>query len=347
MNFKISKSRHFQIALILLPVWYVLYVNLQPVTDWFVDVILDMTKGSHLTEALRFFIFEFPKVLMLLVLIIFFVGILRSYFTAERTRKALEGKSTFMGNIMASLLGIVTPFCSCSSIPLFIGFTSAGLPLSVTFSFLISSPLVDIASVILLASIFNWKIAIAYVVVGLVLAVIGGTIIGKMEMEKYVEPFVYGNKPVGIEYEPEELTRKERIDYAIEQALAIITRVWRYVLLGVGIGALIHNWIPETVISAVLGQDKWYSVLVATLIGVPMYADIFGTLPIAEALVGKGVGLGTALSFMMGVTALSLPSMIMLEKVVKTKLLATFIGTVTLGIIIIGYTFNAFTYLFL
>ena len=272
---------------------------------------------------------------------------MQSYFPPERTKKILGRFNGFSGNVLGALLGTVTPFCSCSSIPLFIGFTSAGLPLSVTFSFLISSPLVDIASVILLASIFNWKIAIAYVVVGLVLAVIGGTIIGKMEMEKYVEPFVYGNKPVGVEYEPEELTRKERIDYAIEQALAIITRVWRYVLLGVGIGALIHNWIPETVISAVLGQDKWYSVLVATLIGVPMYADIFGTLPIAEALVGKGVGLGTALSFMMGVTALSLPSMIMLEKVVKTKLLATFIGTVTLGIIIIGYTFNAFTYLFL
>jgi uncharacterized membrane protein YraQ (UPF0718 family) len=205
---------------------------------------------------------------------------------------------------------------------------------------------VDIASVILLASIFNWKIAIAYVVVGLVLAVLGGTIIGKMEMEKYVEPFVYGNKPVGDVYEPEEMTKKERTDYAIGQALAIITRVWRYVLIGVGIGALIHNWIPETIISAVLGQDKWYSVLVATLVGVPMYADIFGTLPIAEALVDKGVGLGTALSFMMGVTALSLPSMIMLEKVVKTKLLGTFVGIVTLGIIIIGYTFNAFAYLF-
>ena len=320
---------------------------LSNLVKFLVENVLGLSMADRLGGSLHFFIYDVIKIFILLSFLIFAISYVQSYFPPERTKKILGRFNGFTGNVLGALLGTVTPFCSCSSIPLFIGFTSAGLPLSVTFSFLISSPLVDIASVILLASIFNWKIAIADVVVGLVLAVIGGTIIGKMEMEKYVEPFVYGNKPVGVEYEPEELTRKERIDYAIEQALAIITRVWRYVLLGVGIGALIHNWIPETVISAVLGQDKWYSVLVATLIGVPMYADIFGTLPIAEALVGKGVGLGTALSFMMGVTALSLPSMIMLEKVVKTKLLATFIGTVTLGIIIIGYTFNAFTYLFL
>ena len=320
---------------------------LSNLVKFLVENVLGLSMADRLGGSLHFFIYDVIKIFILLSFLIFAISYVQSYFPPERTKKILGRFNGFSGNVLGALLGTVTPFCSCSSIPLFIGFTSAGLPLSVTFSFLISSPLVDIASVILLASIFNWKIAIAYVVVGLVLAVIGGTIIGKMEMEKYVEPFVYGNKPVGVEYEPEELTRKERIDYAIEQALAIITRVWRYVLLGVGIGALIHNWIPETVIAAVLGQDKWYSVLVATLIGVPMYADIFGTLPIAEALVGKGVGLGTALSFMMGVTALSLPSMIMLEKVVKTKLLATFIGTVTLGIIIIGYTFNAFTYLFL
>ena len=320
---------------------------LSNLVKFLVENVLGLSMADRLGGSLHFFIYDVIKIFILLSCLIFAISYVQSYFPPERTKKILGRFNGFTGNVLGALLGTVTPFCSCSSIPLFIGFTSAGLPLSVTFSFLISSPLVDIASVILLASIFNWKIAIAYVVVGLVLAVIGGTIIGKMEMEKYVEPFVYGNKPVGVEYEPEELTRKERIDYAIEQALAIITRVWRYVLLGVGIGALIHNWIPETVISAVLGQDKWYSVLVATLIGVPMSADIFGTLPIAEALVGKGVGLGTALSFMMGVTALSLPSMIMLEKVVKTKLLATFIGTVTLGIIIIGYTFNAFTYLFL
>ena len=319
---------------------------LSNLVKFLVENVLGLSMADRLGGSLHFFIYDVIKIFILLSFLIFAISYVQSYFPPERTKKILGRFNGFSGNVLGALLGTVTPFCSCSSIPLFIGFTSAGLPLSVTFSFLISSPLVDIASVILLASIFNWKIAIAYVVVGLVLAVIGGTIIGKMEMEKYVEPFVYGNKPVGVEYEPEELTRKERVDYAVGQALAIITRVWRYVLLGVGIGALIHNWIPESIISAVLGQDKWYSVLVATLVGVPMYADIFGTLPIAEAQVGKGVGLGTSLAFMMGVTALSLPSMIMLEKVVKTKLLATFIGTVTLGIIIIGYTFNAFAYLF-
>lgn len=319
---------------------------LSNLVKFLVENILGLSMADRLGGSLHFFIFDVIKIFILLSFLIFVISYVQSYFPPERTKKILGRFNGFSGNVLGALLGTVTPFCSCSSIPLFIGFTSAGLPLSVTFSFLISSPLVDIASVILLASIFNWKIAIAYVVVGLVLAVIGGTIIGKMEMEKYVEPFVYGNKPVGVEYEPEELTRKERIDYAVEQALEIVKRVWRYVLIGVGIGALIHNWIPGSIISAVLGQDKWYSVLVATLVGVPMYADIFGTLPIAEALVDKGVGLGTALSFMMGVTALSLPSMIMLEKVVKTKLLGTFVGIVTLGIIIIGYTFNAFAYLF-
>ena len=319
---------------------------LSNLVKFLVENVFGLSMADRLGGSLHFFIYDVIKIFILLSFLIFAISYVQSYFPPERTKKILGRFNGFSGNVLGALLGTVTPFCSCSSIPLFIGFTSAGLPLSVTFSFLISSPLVDIASVILLASIFNWKIAIAYVVVGLILAVIGGTIIGKMQMEKYVEPFVYGNRPAGNVYEPEEMTKKERIDYAIGQALAIITTVWRYVLIGVGIGALIHNWIPETIISAVLGQDKWYSVLVATLVGVPMYADIFGTLPIAEALVDKGVGLGTALSFMMGVTALSLPSMIMLEKVVKTKLLGTFVGIVTLGIIIIGYTFNAFAYLF-
>ena len=319
---------------------------LSNLVKFLVENVFGLSMADRLGGSLHFFIYDVIKIFILLSFLIFAISYVQSYFPPERTKKILGRFNGFSGNVLGALLGTVTPFCSCSSIPLFIGFTSAGLPLSVTFSFLISSPLVDIASVILLASIFNWKIAIAYVVVGLILAVIGGTIIGKMQMEKYVEPFVYGNRPAGNVYEPEEMTKKERIDYAIGQALAIITRVWRYVLIGVGIGALIHNWIPETIISAVLGQDKWYSVLVATLVGVPMYADIFGTLPIAEALVDKGVGLGTALSFLMGVTALSLPSMIMLEKVVKTKLLGTFVGIVTLGIIIIGYTFNAFAYLF-
>ena len=311
-----------------------------------VENVLGFSTDEQIGGSLHFFIYDVIKIFILLSVLIFAISYIQSYFPPERTKKILGRFNGITGNILGALLGTVTPFCSCSSIPIFIGFTSAGLPLSVTFSFLISSPLVDIASVILLASIFNWKIAIAYVVVGLVLAVIGGTIIGHLKMEKYVEPFVYGNKQLDMgAAEEEKLTREERIRSSITPVAEIIKKVWLYILIGVGIGALIHNWIPESIITAVLGQDKWYSVLVATLVGVPMYADIFGTLPIAEALVGKGVGLGTALSFMMGVTALSLPSMIMLEKVVKTKLLATFVGIVTLGIIIIGYTFNAITYL--
>ncbi|MEG6584870.1 permease [Dendrosporobacter sp. 1207_IL3150] len=299
--------------------------------------------NSRIGGSIHFFIYDVIKIFMLLIVLIFTISYIQSYFPPEKTRKILANFTGISANILGALLGTVTPFCSCSSIPLFIGFTSAGLPIGVTFSFLISSPLVDLASVILLASIFNWKIAIAYVVVGIMLAVIGGTIISKAKLERFVEPFVFGNKV--LEMEQEVLSTRERIEYAKEQVLVIIKKVWLYIIIGVGIGAAIHNWIPETVISAVLGQDKWYSVLVATLVGVPMYADIFGTLPIAEALVLKGVGIGTALAFMMAVTALSLPSMIMLKQVIKKELLAIFIGLVTTGIIIIGYVFNAYSYL--
>jgi len=309
-----------------------------------VENVFGLSIQERLGGSIHFFIYDVIKIFILLSVLIFIISYIQSYFPPERTKKILGRFKGVSGNILGALLGTVTPFCSCSSIPLFIGFTSAGLPLGVTFSFLISSPLVDLASVLLLASIFNWKIAIAYVVVGLLLAVAGGTIISKLHLEEYVEPFVYGNKSADIEQEV--LTVKDRIAFGKEQVLSIIKKVWLYILIGVGIGAAIHNWIPESVISAILGQDKWYSVLVATFVGVPMYADIFGTLPIAEALVAKGVGLGTALSFMMGVTALSLPSMIMLKQVVKPKLLWTFFGLVTVGIIIIGYAFNAFGYLF-
>ncbi len=309
----------------------------------FVEQVLGLSIQDRLGGSIHFFIYDVVKIFILLSVLIFTISYVQSFFPPERTKRILGGYKGITANIFGALLGTVTPFCSCSSIPLFIGFTSAGLPLGITFSFLISSPLVDLASIILIASIFNWKIAIAYVVVGLILAVIGGTIIGNAKLENHVESFVYSNAMVDMDQEA--LTVKERLDYAKEQVLNIVKRVWLYILIGVGIGAVIHNWIPENVISAVLGQDKWYSVLVATLVGVPMYADIFGTLPIAEALVYKGVGLGTALSFMMAVTALSLPSLIMLKTAVKIKLLAIFFAVVTLGIIIIGYTFNVFGYL--
>lgn len=277
-------------------------------------------------------------------MLIFTISWVQSYFPPERTRRILGRREGIGANIAAALLGTITPFCSCSSIPLFIGFTSAGLPIGVTFSFLISSPLVDLASIIMLASVFNWTIALAYVAVGLVLAVVGGSLISCMAMERQVEAFVF-NSPV-MQSDDGGLTRAQRFDYARGQVAEIVAKVWPYVLIGVGIGAAIHNWVPASFVSALLGQDKWWSVLVATIVGIPIYGDIFGTLPIAEALVDKGVGIGTVLAFMMAVTAMSLPSMIMLKRVVKMPLLLFFAAIVATGIIVIGYLFNAFGALF-
>lgn len=294
--------------------------------------------------SIQFFIYDTIKIFILLSILIFIISYIQSHFPPERTRKILGRFDGIVANTISALLGTVTPFCSCSSIPLFIGFSSAGLPVGVTFSFLISSPLVDLGSLILLMSIFGTKVAVAYVIVGLILAVAGGTLIEKLGMEKYVEEFI---KTTGsIDIESPELTKKDRIIYAWEQVQSTVKKVFWYVLIGVGIGALIHNWIPTDVIQNILGQKNPFSVILASMVGIPMYADIFGTIPIAEALFAKGVGLGTVLSFMMGVTALSLPSMIMLRKAVKPKLLATFIGIVAVGIIIIGYFFNAFQFMF-
>lgn len=310
-----------------------------------VEDVFGLDMASRLGGSLHFFIYDVIKIFILLSVLIFAISWVQSYFPPERTRRILGGMRGFRANLTGALLGTVTPFCSCSSIPLFIGFTSSGLPLAVTFSFLISSPLVDLASMILLASIFNWSIALAYVAVGIVLAVLGGTLIGQARMERYVEDFVTRHK--ALDLPQEQLTLRDRLSYAREQVGEIIQRVWLYILIGVGIGAAIHNWIPEDLITAVIGQDNWWSVPVAALVGVPMYADIFGTLPIAEALVAKGVGLGTVLAFMMAVTALSLPSLIMLKKVIKVPLLALFFAIVVVGIMLIGYLFNSFAYLFL
>jgi len=304
-----------------------------------VDNVFGLSVEERLGGSLHFFLYDTVKIFILLSVLIFVISYIQSHFPPERTRRILGRFHGIGANTLGALLGTVTPFCSCSSIPLFIGFTSAGLPLGVTFSFLISSPLVDLASVLLLASIFNWKIAIAYVVVGIILAVAGGTLISKMKLDKYVEPFVFQSKTA--EADAPEMTRRGRLAFAKDQVAAIIKKVWLYILIGVAIGAAIHNWIPQDIILAVLGQNNAFSVLIATAAGVPMYADIFGTLPIAEALVLKGVGIGTVLAFMMAVTALSLPSMILLKKVVKTKLLAVFAGIITAGILVIGYVFNA------
>jgi uncharacterized membrane protein YraQ (UPF0718 family) len=320
--------------------------------QWLSDLVtillrdgLGMDTHSRMGASIHFFIYDVIKIFILLSVLIFSISYVQSYFPPERTRRILGQRQGFTANLMAALLGTITPFCSCSSIPLFIGFTSAGLPLAVTFSFLISSPLVDLASVILLASIFSWSIALAYVVIGLALAVLGGTLIGLLKMEGHVESFVF-QSPLSNYDGDDIISRRERLSYAREQLFEIVHRVWVYILIGVGIGAAIHNWIPENLISEWLGQDKWWSVLVATLAGIPMYADIFGTLPIAEALVQKNVGLGTALAFMMAVTALSLPAMIMLKRVVKTPLLLVFVSIVTTGIILIGFIFNSTTYWF-
>ena len=279
------------------------------------------------------------KIFILLSVLIYSLSYIQSYFPPERTRQILGRMKGIKANIMGALLGTITPFCSCSSIPIFIGFTRAGLPVGVTFSFLISSPLVDLASIILLASIFNWKIAMIYVVLGLILAVLGGSLISFFKMERYVAEFVTQNSAVQGD-EDFKMSAKERREFAWEQVVEIFRKVWIYVLIGVGIGAAIHNWIPAQWITTLLGQDNWYSVLVATVVGMPMYADIFGTLPIAEALVAKGVGLGTVLAFMMAVTALSLPSLILLKQVVKKQLLSLFVAIVFVGILIIGYSLN-------
>ena len=299
--------------------------------------------NSNIGASIQFFIYDVIKITVLLCVLIFIISYIQSYFPPERSKKILGQFHGIKANIISALLGTVTPFCSCSSIPLFIGFTSARLPLGVTFSFLISSPMVDLGSLVLLMSIFGIKIAVAYVIVGLIIAVIGGTIIEKMHMEKYIEEFIMKSSSVDIS--SPDLSKKERLQYAKEQVIETFKKVFPYILIGVGIGAIIHNWIPEIWIEKVLGGNNPFGVILTTIVGIPMYADIFGTIPVAEALLTKGALLGTVLSFMMAVTTLSLPSLIMLKKAVKPKLLILFITICTLGIIIVGYLFNIFSFL--
>lgn len=306
---------------------------------------LGLDINSPLGGSIHFFIYDVIKILILLGVLIFIISYIQSYFPPERTKKILGRFKGLPANILAALLGTVTPFCSCSSIPLFIGFTSAGLPLGVTFSFLISSPMVDLGSLVLLTSIFGWKIAVVYVIVGLIIAVAGGTIIEKLHLENYVEDFIRNGKSVDIEQE--NLKVSDRISYAFQQVKSTFKKVILYVLIGVGIGAVIHNWIPQDIIVWILGDNNPFGVVLATVAGVPMYADIFGTIPIAEALLSKGALLGVVLSFMMAVTTLSLPSIIMLRKAVKPKLLGIFVAICTVGIIIVGYFFNVFQFLFI
>ncbi len=304
---------------------------------------LGLDTTEKIGGSIRFFIYDMIKIMLLLGILIFIISYIQSFFPPERTKKILGRFHGIGANIIAALLGTVTPFCSCSSIPLFIGFTSAGLPLGVTFSFLISSPMVDLGSLVLLMSIFGWKVAFIYVIVGLVIAVIGGTLIEKLHLENQVEEYI--RKGRAIDIPQEELHIKDRLKYAFEQVCGTAKKVFPYVLIGVGIGAVIHNWIPEDFIVKALGDNNPFGVILATIAGIPMYADIFGTIPIAEALLGKGALLGVVLSFMMAVTTLSLPSLIMLRKAVKPKLLGIFTAICTVGIIIVGYAFNAFQFI--
>lgn len=299
--------------------------------------------NSNIGASIQFFIYDVIKITVLLCVLIFMISYIQSYFPPERSKKILGRFLGIKANIISALLGTVTPFCSCSSIPLFIGFTSAGLPLGVTFSFLISSPMVDLGSLVLLMSIFGIKIAVAYVIVGLIIAVIGGIVIEKMHMEKYVEAFIMKSSHVDIS--SPDLSKTERLQYAKEQVIETFKKVFPYILIGVGIGAIIHNWIPEAWIEGILGGNNPFGVILATIVGIPMYADIFGTIPVAEALLAKGALLRTVLAFMMAVTTLSLPSLIMLKKAVKPKLLALFIAICTTGIIVVGYLFNIFSFL--
>lgn len=325
---------------ILLPVWYILYHNLQAGTNWLIDSFFGMNKGAHLTEAIRFFVFEFPKVMMLLALIIFFVGIIRTFFTPERTRKALEGKKTFTGNVMAAMLGIVTPFCSCSAIPLFLGFVESGVPLGVTFSFLISSPMINEVAVILLYGMFGWKVAAIYVGTGLLISIIAGWIIGLLKLEKWVEPWVYETHLGNNVEEEEKISFSGRVSLGYDAIKDIVGKVWIYVAIGIAVGAGAHGYVPEEFMAALMGKSAWYSVPLSVLIGIPLYSNAAGIVPIVSVLIEKGASLGTALAFMMAVIGLSLPEMIILRKVLKLPLIFTFIGIIGGGIMIVGYLFN-------
>lgn len=327
-------------GLFLLVAWFALYQNLAPASRWIAYRLCGFTPGQPLGAALEFFAFEVPKVLLLLILVVFGVGVVRSFFTPERTRRMLSGKGELAGNILAALLGIVTPFCSCSAVPLFIGFVTTGVPLGVTFSFLISAPMVNEIAVVLLLGLFGWKIAAIYLVTGLFIALLAGWIIGRLQMERYVEEWVYETQTAPA---PDDapLTWPERIQYGRNAVRDIVGRVWLYVVLGIAVGAGIHGYVPEGLMASIMGKGAWWSVPAAVLLGVPMYSNAAGIIPIVQALLGKGAALGTVLAFMMSVIGLSAPEAVILRQVLKWPLIATFFGVVALGIMLVGYLFNA------
>ena len=328
------------LLLLLIPIWIILYKYLQEISDFIVFHLFHMAPEKHLTEAVRFFIYEVPKVLMLLVLIIFVVGIVRTYFSPEKTRKALEGKSLFTGNVMASLLGIVTPFCSCSAIPLFLGFVEAGIPLGVTFSFLIAAPMINEVALVLLIGLFGWKVAVIYVITGLSIAIFAGFTLEKLNLTRYVADWVYLTHAKHSLEEEAAMDLNERISAGGEVVREIVGKIWIYILLGIAVGAGAHGFVPDAYLAGALGNQNWYSVPLAILVGIPLYSNAAGIIPIVSVLIEKGVTLGTALAFMMSVIGLSLPEIIILKKVLKWQLIGVFVGVVALGIVIVGLIFN-------
>jgi len=320
--------------------WWTIYHVLPKVSSWLTYNLLPIENGSHLGSSVEFFFYDTPKVMMLLFLVVFGVGIIRSFFTPEKTRAFLSGKSEFVGNILAALLGIITPFCSCSAVPLFIGFVTAGVPLGVTFSFLIAAPMVNEIALGLLYGLLGWKVAAIYMGTGLFIAIGAGWVIGRLKLENHIEDWVTETNVTGVTMEEEKLTWNDRIVYGWDAVKEIIGRVWIYVILGIAVGAGIHGFVPEGVMASIMGKDSWWSVPLSVVIGVPMYSNAAGIIPVVEALLGKGAALGTVLAFMMSVIALSLPEMVILRKVLKPKLIATFIGVVASGILLVGYLFN-------
>ncbi|MRR16599.1 MAG: permease [Deltaproteobacteria bacterium] len=328
------------IPFVLIPFAVVVYIFLERGVNFFVDHILKLNKSAHLTEAIRFFLYDTPKVLILLTVIVFVVGIIRSYFSPEKTRKALEGKPLFLGNIMAASLGIVTPFCTCSAIPLFIGFVESGIPLGVTFSFLVAAPMINEVALVLLFGLFGWKTALLYASTGWLIAILSGWAIGRLKVERFVEEWVYEIKTGDFQMEEAPLTFHDRIQAGYTAVVDIVSKVWIYIVAGIAVGAAVHGYVPENFMASIMGKDVWWSVPLAVAIGVPLYSNAAGIIPILQALLEKGAALGTALAFMMAVIGLSLPEMIILKKVIKLPLIAIFIGVVATGIMIVGFLFN-------
>jgi len=321
-------------------IWWFLYIHLKGIASYLTYALLNLKPGSHLGSAVEFFFYDAPKVMMLLTLVVFAVGIIRSFFSPERTRAILSGKSLFMGNILAALLGVVTPFCSCSAVPLFIGFVTAGVPLGVTFSFLISAPMVNEIALALLYGLVGWQIAVMYAATGLTIAVIAGWIIGRMHLEKHVEDWVSAIVATNSNAPSQNFTWVDRLIYGRDAVIEIVGRVWIYVLIGIAVGAAIHGYVPEGFMASIMGKGNWWSVPLSVAVGVPMYSSAAGIIPVVEALLGKGAALGSVLAFMMSVIALSLPEMIILRKVLKPRLIMAFVGVVGSGILLVGFLFN-------